>query len=80
MVFISLDGALRCVDAMVCWLYELPLAILFLEEGFDGRCALVISDVNKVGLCPLSFNSLNTDSNASMMVSSFRLLIGFAKI
>ena len=45
MVFICLDGALGCVDAMVCWFYELPFAILLLEEGFDGLGALVIGDV-----------------------------------
>ena len=30
---------------MVCRFYELPLAILLLEEGFDGLGALVIRDV-----------------------------------
>ena len=45
MVFICLDGPLGCVDAMVCWFDKLPLAILLLEEGFDGFGALVVGDV-----------------------------------
>ena len=53
MVFIRLDYTLRCVDAVVCRFYELPLAILLLEESSDGLGALVIGDV-KGRFVPLS--------------------------
>ena len=45
MVLVGLDGALCYVDAVVCRFDKLPLAILLLEEGFDGLGALVIGDV-----------------------------------
>ena len=45
MVFICLDGLFGCVDAMVCWFDELPLAILLLEEGLDRFGALVVGDL-----------------------------------
>ena len=45
MVFVGLDGALCCIDAVVCRFHELPLAILLLEEGFDGLGTLVVGDV-----------------------------------
>ena len=45
MVLVGLDGALCCVDAVVCRFDELPFAILLLEEDFDGLGALVVGDV-----------------------------------
>ena len=45
MVLVVLDGALCCVDAVVGRFDELPFAILFLQEGLDGFCALIVGYV-----------------------------------
>ena len=45
MVLVGLDGALCCVDAVVCMFDELPFALFLLEEGLDGLRALVVRHV-----------------------------------
>ena len=45
MVLVGLDGAFRCVDAVVGRFDELPFAIFLLEEGFDGLGALVVRHI-----------------------------------
>ena len=79
MVLERLDCPFHCVDAVVRWLDELPSAFFLLEEGFDWLDALIISDVER-WLVPFAFRLLKTPSNDSMMVSSFKSLIGVAKI
>lgn len=41
----GLDGALDDIDAVICWLNELPAAVLLLEKRFDGHAGLVVADV-----------------------------------
>ena len=40
-----LDGSLCCVDVMIRGFYELPLASLSFQEGFDGTCCLVVCHI-----------------------------------
>ena len=44
-VFERLDGTLGRIDAMVRWLFKLPFAVFFLEEGFDWFRTLIVCHV-----------------------------------